>query len=287
MDRIGVIGLGRMGSAIAQRMTAEGCAVQGWTRSGGTVEGVKSVEDLSTLVASSDTLVSSLFDDDAVADVLDALLALDLSGKQIIETSTVIPSVLKDRIEQITKQGATAVDAPISGGPELVLAGKCGIFLGGDEISAARARDSLAAISGRILHVGPLGTGLVMKVINNGMIQAYMAGLNDLMPLAKRAGLPLETTLRILCGGPAGMPWVADRIDKVLRKDKEVGFALNGAFKDNDVFQRVIESFELNSPVLTSFAQMKSAVVEADLLDHDPAVLINLAYDRIALDRDG
>ncbi len=65
-----------------------------------------------------------------------------------------------------------------------------------------------------------------------------------------------------------------------LGEDKEVGFALNGAFKDNDVFQRVIESFGLNSPVLTSFAQMKGAVVEAGLLDHDPAVLINLAYDR-------
>ena len=280
MDRIGIIGLGRMGSAIAQRMTAEGCAVQGWTRSGGRIEGVKSVEDLKTLVASSDTLISSLFDDDAVADVLDALLALDLNGKQIIETSTVIPNVLKDRIEQITKKGATAVDAPISGGPELVLAGKCGVFLGGDGTSAARARDSLSPISGRILHVGPLGAGLVMKVINNGMIQAYFAGLNDLMPLAKRAGLPLETILRILCGGPAGIPILTDRIDKVLGEDKEVGFALSGAFKDNDVFQRVIESFGLNSPVLTSFAQMKGAVVEAGLLDHDPAVLINLAYDR-------
>ncbi len=279
MDRIGIIGLGRMGSAIAQRMTAEGCAVQGWTRSGGKVEGVKSVEDLETLVASSDTLISSLFDDDAVADVLDALLAFDLDGKQIIETSTVVPNVLKDRIDQITTKGATAVDAPIAGGPELVLAGKCGVFIGGDEASAARAHGSLSAISGRILHVGPLGAGLVMKVINSGMVQSYFAGLNDLMPLAKRAGLPLETVLRILCGGPAGMPFITDRIDKALGEDQEVGFALNGTFKDNDVFQRVIESFGLNSPVLTSFAQMKGPVADAGLLDHDLAALINLAYD--------
>ncbi|MCF6327620.1 MAG: NAD(P)-dependent oxidoreductase [Devosiaceae bacterium] len=280
MERIGIIGLGRMGSAIAQRMTAEGLAILGWTRSGRTVEGVKSVRDLETLVKDSDTLILSLFNDKAVADILDTLLALDLKGKQIIETSTVIPNLLKDRIEQIADKGATAVDAPISGGPELVLAGSCGVFIGGDETSAARARDSLTAISSRILHVGPLGSGLVMKVINNGMIQAYFAGLCDLMPLAKRAGLPLETALRILCGGPAGIPMVADRIAKVLGEDKEVGFAIKGAFKDNDVFQQVIESYGLSSPVLTNFGMMKSAAVEAGLLECDAAALINLAYDR-------
>jgi len=279
MYRMGIIGLGRMGSAIAQRMTAEGVSVTGWTRSGRSVDSVKCVPDLETVVADSDTLILSLFDDNAVADILDRLLALDLTGKQIIDTSTVIPNILQDRIEQIAAKGASAVDAPISGGPELVLAGSCGVFIGGDESSATRATESLAVISGRIMHVGPLGSGLVMKVINNGMVQAYFAGLRDLMPLAKRAGLPLETALRILCAGPASMPLVADRVAKVLGEDKEVGFALKAAFKDNEVFQRVVESYGLNSPVLSSFGKMKEEVVDAGLWESDPASLINLAYD--------
>jgi len=279
MERNGIIGLGRMGSAIAQRMTAQDISVLGWTRSGRPVEGVKSVRGLETLVRDSDTLILSLYDDKAVGDILDTLLALDLKGKQIIDTSTVIPDVLKTRIKQITEKGASAVDAPISGGPELVLAGSCGVFIGGDDPSAARARDSLTTISGRILHVGPLGTGLVMKTINNGMMDAYIEGLFDLMPLAKRAGLPLETALRILCGGPAGMPMVADRIAKVLGEDKEVGFTVEAFFKDNDVFQRVVESFGLNSPMLTNFGMRKSSVVEAGLWERDPASLINLAYN--------
>ncbi|MEP3278718.1 MAG: NAD(P)-dependent oxidoreductase [Stappiaceae bacterium] len=278
MDRIGIIGLGRMGSAIAQRMMAEGLAVQGWTRSGRRVDGVHGAKDLQSLVKSSDTLILSLFDDAAVASILDALLMYDLRGKQIIETSTVVPSILIDRIDKITAKGATAVDAPISGGPEMVLAGSCGIFVGGDEASATRARGSLSAISGRIFHVGPLGTGLVMKVINNGMLQAYFSGLADLMPLARRAGLPLETALRIVSGGPAGMPMLADRISKVLGDDKEVGFAMSGVFKDNDVFQRVLDSFGLRSPMLTSFGRQRNAVEEAGLWDRDPAELISLAY---------
>lgn len=279
MERIGVIGLGRMGCAIAQRMSAQGVVVRGWTRSGRSVEGVEAAPDLKTLAEDSDTLILSLFGNEAVEEVLDQLLMLDLQGKQIIETSTVTPDLLKDRIEPIARQGASAVDAPISGGPELVLAGRCGVFIGGDEPSVARARDALAAISERIMHVGPLGTGLVMKAINNTMVQAYLAGLYDLMPLAKRAGLPLETALRILCGGPAGMPLIADRIPKVLGEDSEVGFALKAALKDNAVFQQMIVSAGLSSPVLTNFGALEAAITEAGLLESDPAALVRLAYD--------
>ncbi|MFV2053748.1 NAD(P)-dependent oxidoreductase [Aliiroseovarius sp. YM-037] len=279
MDRIGVIGLGRMGSAIARRMATEGRSVLGWTRSGRAVDGVKSAADLETLVANSDTLILSLFDDAAVSAVLDALLSLDLAGKQIIETSTVVPDVLISRIDQIKALGATAVDAPISGGPELVMACKCGIFIGGDQDAAARAEVCLSAISGRIFHVGPLGAGLAMKVINNGMIQAYFNGLADFMPLARKAGLPLETVLRIVCGGPAGLPMVADRIDKVLGKDDEIGFTINAALKDTDVFKRVVDSFGLTSPMLDAFEATGDAAIKAGLGENDPAALINLAYD--------
>ncbi len=279
MERIGIIGLGRMGSAIAQRMVAEGRSVLGWTRSGRAVEGVENARDLETLVERCDTLILSLFDDAAVASVLDMLLAHDLAGKQIIDTSTVTPDLLKTRIGQITALGATAVDAPISGGPELVLAGNCGIFIGGDDASAMRARETLTAISGRIFHVGPLGTGLVMKVINNSMIQVYFNGLADLLPLARKAGLPLETALRILCGGPAGMPMVRDRIPKVLGEDTDVGFTLNAVFKDNEVFLGVVESFGLTSPMLKHFGMQKDAIIKAGLGERDPAAFINLAYD--------
>lgn len=279
MERIGVIGLGRMGSAIAQRFSAEGVAVLGWTRSARPIDGIESAPDLKTLVNGSETLILSLFGNEAVTEVLDRLLTFDLQGKQIIETSTVTPNLLKDRVEQFAQQGATVVDAPISGGPDLVLAGSCGIFVGGDETSAARARSSLAAITERVLHVGPLGTGLVMKAINNGMIQTYFAGLYDLMPLANRAGLPLETALRILCGGPAGMPLIAGRIAKALGEDDEVGFALEAAFKDNDVIQQIVESHGLSSPVLTNFGDLKTAVIDADLLEKDAATLISLAYN--------
>ncbi|SFS21921.1 NAD(P)-dependent oxidoreductase [Yoonia litorea] len=279
MERIGVIGLGRMGSAIAQRLVAQGYSIAGWTRSGRAIEGVISAPDLPSLVASSDTLVLSLLDDAAVAFALDACLECDLDGKLIIETSTVVPKVLQDRFAAITGKGAAAVDAPISGGPELVAAGSCGVFIGGDDAHAKRAEAVIAGYSNRVFHVGPLGTGLVMKTINNSMIQLYFAGLRDMMPLAKRAGLPLETAMRILCGGPAGMPMAADRLPKILGEDKTVGFAMSAAAKDCDVFQRVVQSHGLESPALAVAKVGWDEVLAAGLGDEDPARQVSWAYE--------
>lgn len=279
MDRIGVIGLGRMGSAIAERMQAQCNSVLGWTRSARTIKGVLSTPDVRSLVQESDVLILSLFDDDAVAEILDTLLTYDLSGKLIIETSTVVPAILTTRIAAIEKAGAMAVDAPISGGPELVRAGACGVFVGGTEAAAGRASDVLVGISGRVFHVGPLGTGLVMKTINNAMLQIYFSGLTELMPLAKRAGLPMDTALRIVTGGPAGIPMVKDRLPRMLGEDESVGFTNLAVMKDNHVFQRVAASYGVSAPSLKAFGDQQRRAIEAGLGDKDPAALVPFAYD--------
>lgn len=280
MEKIGVIGLGRMGHAIAVRMKAQGHSVTTWTRSGRSIEGITAVGSIAAVVQESDTLILSLLNDDAVAEVLDSCLESDLSGKQIIETSTVVPTILQDRITAIEAKGGTAVDAPISGGPELVLSGGCGIFVGGTEDAAARAQETLLHITERVFHVGPLGAGLVMKTINNSMLQAYFAGLDDMMPIAKRAGLPLETTLRILGGGPAGLPMITDRIPKILGEDQTVGFPLDAILKDSDVFQRVAQSYGLTTPTVDLFVEKAKAGVAEGMGQKDPAALVTRAYNR-------
>jgi len=281
MEHIGIVGLGRMGSAIAQRLSANDTSqVIGWTRSGRTVDGITSAPDLASLVAQSDTILLSLFDNDAVADVLDAALALDLAGKQIIDTSTVSPRVLQDRTDQIEAAGATIVDAPIAGGPELVLAGQCGVFMGGTDKAAEQAKPVLNRITERVFHVGPLGAGQIMKMINNGMLQVYVSGLAELLPVAKCAGMRLDTTLKILSGGPAGLPMIAARLPKILGEDPEVGFAMSGTFKDNAIFREIVDVHGLSAPLLSTYAGFEEAMDAAGLLEEDPAALVRWAYEQ-------
>ena len=278
MDRIGVIGLGRMGGAIAARYAAQGVPVTGWTRSGRAVAGVPIAPDLVSLVARADVLVLSLFDDAAVAEMLAALLALDLTGRLIVETSTITPATIKGFAAPVAAAGAHLVDAPISGGPELVAEGDCGVFVGGCLVAADRARAALAPLSGRIFHVGPLGTGLVMKTINNAMMQSYFAALAEQMAVAARAGLPLDTALTILSGGPAGAPVLKDRLPRVLGADASVGFPIHGAAKDNAVFRRVAAEFGVATPTLEAARAMIDAAMAAGLAEADVAAMIALAY---------
>jgi 3-hydroxyisobutyrate dehydrogenase-like beta-hydroxyacid dehydrogenase len=278
MDRIGVIGLGRMGSAMAARFAQTGRPVTGWTRSGRTVEGVAQSADLTALVSASDVLILSLFDDAAVAEMLDAVQILDLSGKLIVETSTVVPAIVKARAKAVAAAGGAIVDALISGGPDLVAAGQCGIFIGGEEDAATRAQAALSPLSQRIFHVGPLGAGMAMKTINNGLMQSYVAGLAEQIRVAKRAGLPIETALTILCGGPAALPMVCDRLPKILGQDDTVGFTVSGFGKDNAVFQRVAAEFGVDTPTLKAAEAMIREGVATGLSEADPAALIAQAY---------
>jgi 3-hydroxyisobutyrate dehydrogenase len=278
MERIGVIGLGRMGSAMARKLAGQGAQVMGWTRSGRAVEGVAMAPDLGALVAGSDVLILSLFDDAAVAEMLDALLQHDLKGRLIVETSTVVPQILIDRAEAFAAKGAAVADAPVSGGPEMVEAGTCGFFVGAEPEVAERANAVLGRITPRVLHMGPLGVGMAMKTINNSMLQIYIAGICEMLPIAKRAGIPLEDVLAVLNGGPAGVPFLRDRMPRITGEDESVGFTLNGIQRDNEVFRRVAESYEFPSATLEIAGKGHARQIEQGLGELDPAAAIAAAY---------
>jgi 3-hydroxyisobutyrate dehydrogenase len=278
MERIGVIGLGRMGAAMARKLAASGAPVMGWTRSGRAVEGVTAAPDLAALVAGSDVLILSLFDDAAVAGMLDALLAEDVAGRLILETSTVVPQILIDRADAFGAKGAMVADAPVSGGPEMVAAGTCGFFVGAEPDVAERAEAVLGRITPRVLHMGPLGVGMAMKAINNSMLQIYIAGICEMLPVAKRAGIPLEDVLRVLNDGPAGVPFLRDRMPRITGADQSVGFTLNGIQRDNEVFRRVAESYGFPSATLEIAGKGHARQIEQGLGELDPAAAIASAY---------
>jgi 3-hydroxyisobutyrate dehydrogenase len=251
-ERIGVIGLGRMGRALAARLASQGVRVTGWTRRGiGAADagalGIAPAADLAAAVAASDILLLSLFDDAAVRHVLARLAELDLSGRLVVETSTVSPGVVRDAAPAIDAAGGRLIDAPISGGPEMVAAGTIGLFVGGSPEDVARFQPLATHLTSRISTVGGLGAGHAAKIVNNVALNGAWQVMIESMRLGLRLGLDFETMVRLLEHSPASNPAFRARVPKILGQDPEVGFPISGILKDQSLFLAL--AAELGEPL--------------------------------------
>ncbi|MGI1662624.1 NAD(P)-dependent oxidoreductase [Palleronia sp. KMU-117] len=278
-ERIGVIGLGRMGHALAARLAMQGYAVTGWTRSGidpaaARAAGFASVSSLADAVSAADVLLLSLFDEAAVTDVLSRLAALDLSGRLLVETSTVSPEVVRSAAPAIEAAGGRIIDAPISGGPEMVAAGTIGLFVGGAESDVARFAPIAVHLTPRAVPVGALGAGHAAKIVNNVALGGAWQAMIESMRLGARLGLDLPTMVELLRESPASNPSFRTRVPKILGEDDEVGFPVAGVVKDQTLFLRIAEAAGENLPALTAARGNFAAAAEAGLADADLARVI-------------
>lgn len=240
-ERLGVLGLGRMGAALAASASAKGFGVSGWSRSGGDKSmadqaGYHLSNSFEDAVQRSDQIWTSLFDDAAVTEVLKRLAGLDLTGKLVVETSTVGPDVCRHASMAIEAAGGRLIDAPISGGPEMVTAGTMGLFIGGAENDVERVMPVATHLSNRVSHVGPLGAGAAAKIVNNVALAGAFGAAVEAMQLGQSMGLPLQTMLSFLERSPGTSPMFKARVPAIRGDDDTVGFSVAGAIKDGEVF---------------------------------------------------
>ena len=281
-ERIGIVGLGRMGRAMAARLSEGGWQVSGWTRSGIADQdaaglGLTPCATPEELAAGADILILSLLDDAAVAAVLTTLAACDLSGRLLVETSTVSPETLRAHAPALNAAGARALDAPVSGGPDMIAAGRAGLYIGGEAGDVARFRPLAKALADRIHHVGPLGSGAAAKVVNNMMLAGYWQTLREALQTGRRSGLTLDTMLTILKDSPAANPALVHRMPVITGDSDDVGFSVDGVIKDLGVFCAVAEAQGVDIPAMRAARASFTAASTAGLGAADLATMIRAA----------
>src|SRR5271170_1515335 len=197
MDRVGVIGLGKMGLPIARNLMDRGFAVIGYRRSGSpelAAAGGIVAGSAAEVADAADVLLSIVPDADAVEEVIqgpEGTLKALRPGTIHIEMSTIdVPRKARLR-DQVRANGGDLLDCPISGSPGMVAPRLATTFASGDRISVDQVSAVLDAISGPWVYTGPFGTGAQLKYIANMLMAVHTVAAAEAMALARRSGLDL------------------------------------------------------------------------------------------------
>ena len=207
MSRVAVLGLGAMGSAIAERLLGEGHDVTIWNRTSGKgerliAEGARRAETPAEAVRNVDVVITMVTDGPALEQVLfgeaGAAAAMPPDAT-LIDMSTVGPTAIASVVERL---GPIAIlDAPVLGSVPSVEAGGLVIFVGGDRHIFDRHAE-LLRILGAPMYVGPSGSGAMLKLVNNAAGTAALVAVGELLGLTDRAGLDADVVLESLAAGP-------------------------------------------------------------------------------------
>jgi 3-hydroxyisobutyrate dehydrogenase-like beta-hydroxyacid dehydrogenase len=257
MRRVAVIGTGRMGAAMVGRLRGASFDVVVYNRT--TAKATDMAERFAASVAptpreaveGADAVLVSLADDAALRDTYggnDGIITGLRSGTVIAEASTVTPETVKELAARVRDAGGEFLDAPVSGSVSTVEQGGLTIMVGGDAAALERVRPVLAALATRIVLLGPVGSGAVMKLAVNSVVFALNGALAEALVLAEQAGLDREMAYDVLAGSAVGAPFVQYKRAAFLTPDKTpVAFSLDLVAKDLDLVVELADS--VNAPM--------------------------------------
>jgi 3-hydroxyisobutyrate dehydrogenase-like beta-hydroxyacid dehydrogenase len=207
VTRVGFVGAGRMGAPMVRRLAEAGHDVRvlGRTpekRSAIERLGATAVTDAAEVARAAEIVIVCVFTDEQVTQVCldDGLAEATPLGSPLVLHTTGSPRTA----QAIADRGVVVVDAPVSGGPHDIAAGAVSLFVGGDDAAVARVRPLLAAYGDPIVHVGALGAGQTVKLINNALFAAQIGLVAEGVRLGRVLGVDERALLEALTHGSAG-----------------------------------------------------------------------------------
>jgi len=215
---VGVVGIGRMGAAMARALARAGRPLILFNRSRERAEalatelGARVAASAAEVAAASDVCLTMVADDAAVAAVYggsEGILAGAHRGGVLVDLSTVTPDAIRSLERRARETGSGLLDAPVSGSVGLAEAGQLTLMVGGTDEDLAAARGALEPLARTIFHLGPLGSGAAMKLAVNTVIFGLNGALAEGLVLAEASGVERELAYDVIAASAAGAPFVS------------------------------------------------------------------------------
>jgi 3-hydroxyisobutyrate dehydrogenase-like beta-hydroxyacid dehydrogenase len=256
--RVGFIGIGAMGTPMAQHILQAGFPLTVYDRKLARTEpftalGVPVAASCAEVARRSDVVITMI---GQVADELDVVLGADgvlegaYPGLILIDSSTVGIAASKKMAEAARGRGVAFLDATVSGSVGPAKDGKLAFMVGGERAVLDRAQPVLLAMGDRVYHVGPNGAGSAMKVIVNLMIGMTVLTVAETLTLGQKAGLDPQQMLEILGQTAVSSPHLKNKGRMMVERNFEPAFALKYMQKDFDLIMEA--AHDLKTPLFTS-----------------------------------
>ena len=278
--RVGLLGVGLMGSAMAHRLLDRGIAVIAWDRDAEHLRDLESrggqpAQEPSEVISSAGVVITMLPTAEVIRDLVEPLLDDWPEGTIWLQMS----SVGADEADQLTQVAEAhrvrLVDAPVSGSTHPAEEGELTILASGPDSARTAVEPIFDALASRVLWVGEAGMGSRLKLAANHWMISMVGALAESMHLCQAMGLDQQQFIALLDGGPLGSVYAVQKLNEMRRHEYPAGFPVRLAIKDLELVREVKESSQATMPLLDAVLERFMAA-GPDLADQDLAAIYEL-----------
>jgi 3-hydroxyisobutyrate dehydrogenase-like beta-hydroxyacid dehydrogenase len=284
---LGVIGLGNIGGSIATNLVADGDTVTVSdldVSRAAAIAGATAVKTVGEVAEAAEITITSLPTPDVVDAVADEWAAAAPAGSILLDLSTTFPARNRAVHERLADSGHHFVEAPLTGGAPGAASRALVFMVGGDDEPVSRCLPVLERLGRATFHLGPVGTGSTMKLVNSLLAFTCTWASLEGLSLAQRSGVDLRDAVTVVRTAGASNFFIDRAVEGINERGRPTQFALELAAKDAALFEQLAADLEVPAPVAQAIAGVMRDAVDRGLGPRDWSDLVLAAEARAGVE---
>ena len=283
METVGVIGLGKIGTPMAENLLKSGFRVVGYRRSATPeleAKGMVRAASAAEVGAQANVVLSCIGSvaglDETVAGPT-GLVTTARPGQIIVELGSYKVADKERQVARLAAKGARFLDGEVSGTPGMVAARKAAVFLAGDKDAAAAIEPVIKGFADNQFYFGPFGSATRVKLINNLLVAVHIAAAAEAMSIGLKAGVDVPTMIKAISSGSGGSSSFAQRAGTMAERKFMPPMGTPEALQHYiDEAREMAAEFGRATPMLDRAAELYARAAEQGLAQQDVAVMVKV-----------